>query len=97
MLQALEKKIKGSVCIMGNTLEEQREEILKNVGGKYKCLLSTRLFDEGISCHRLDTLYLTCPSNNPMKLEQRIGRIIREHPDKQLPLIRDFWLKGNYS
>ena len=51
-------------------------------------------FDEGISCHRLDTLYLTCPSNNPIKLEQRIGRIIREHPDKQIPMIVDWWLAG---
>ena len=64
------------------------------MGGKYKAVLSTKLFDEGISCHRLDTLYLTCPSNNPIKLEQRIGRIIREHPDKQLPMVVDFWLSG---
>ena len=33
-------------------------------------------------------------SNNPIKLEQRIGRIIREHENKQRPLIVDFWLKG---
>jgi len=39
-------------------------------------------------------LYLTCPNNNPIKLEQRIGRIIREHPDKKVPLIKDFWFKG---
>ena len=61
---------------------------------KYKAVLSTKLFDEGISCHRLDTLYLTCPSNNPIKLEQRVGRIIREHPDKQVPMIVDWWLSG---
>ncbi len=53
-----------------------------------------KLFDEGISCHRLDTLYITCPSNNPIKLEQRIGRIIREHPDANKPLVEDFWLTG---
>ena len=42
----------------------------------------------------MDTLFLTCPNNNPIKLEQRIGRIIREHDDKELPLIVDFWLGG---
>lgn len=94
MLKDLQKLIPASVCLIGESSEEIREDVLANVGGKYKAVLSTKLFDEGISCHRLDTLYLTCPSNNPIKLEQRVGRIIREHPEKQKPLIVDFWLSG---
>ena len=94
MLKDLNKMIPNSVLMIGSTKEEERKDALENVGNKYKCVLSTKLFDEGISCHRLDTLFLTCPSNNPIKLEQRIGRIIREHPDKQRPLIVDFWLRG---
>jgi superfamily II DNA or RNA helicase len=42
----------------------------------------------------LDTLLFTCPGNNYAKLEQRIGRIQRSHPDKKYPLIVDFWLVG---
>ena len=94
MLKDLQQLIPESVCLIGESDEAVREDVLQNVGGKYKAVLSTRLFDEGISCHRLDTLYITCPNNNPIKLEQRVGRIIREHPDKQLPLIVDFWLSG---
>ena len=94
MLKELNKLIPTSALMIGSTKEEERKETLENVGTKYKCVLSTKLFDEGISCHRLDTLFLTCPSNNPIKLEQRVGRIIREHEDKQRPLIIDFWLKG---
>jgi len=94
MLKELSKLIPNSALMIGSTKEEERKETLENVGNKYKCVLSTKLFDEGISCHRLDTLFLTCPSNNPIKLEQRIGRIIREHPDKQRPLVVDFWLRG---
>ena len=94
MLKDIQTLIPESICLIGESDESVREDVLQNVGGKYKAVLSTRLFDEGISCHRLDTLYLTCPSNNPIKLEQRVGRIIREHPDKQLPLIVDFWLSG---
>jgi superfamily II DNA or RNA helicase len=86
--------ITDSVCLIGETDESTRKDVLQNVGGKYKAVLSTKLFDEGISCHRLDTLFLTCPNNNPIKLEQRIGRIIREHPDKEVPMIVDFWLSG---
>ena len=94
MLKDLQEMIPESVCLIGESDESTREDVLQNVGGKYKAVLSTKLFDEGISCHRLDTLYLTCPSNNPIKLEQRIGRIIREHPDKNVPLIVDWWLSG---
>jgi len=94
MLKDLQALIPESICLIGESDESTREDVLQNVGGKYKCVLSTRLFDEGISCHRLDTLYLTCPSNNPIKLEQRIGRIIREHEDKQVPMIVDWWLSG---
>lgn len=94
MLKDLQKLIPTSICLIGETDESTRKDVLSNVGGKYKAVLSTKLFDEGISCHRLDTLFLTCPNNNPIKLEQRIGRIIREHDDKQLPQVVDFWLRG---
>jgi superfamily II DNA or RNA helicase len=94
MLKDLQAMITDSVCLIGETDESTRKDVLQNVGGKYKAVLSTKLFDEGISCHRLDTLIITCPNNNPIKLEQRIGRIIREHPEKQVPLVIDFWLSG---
>lgn len=94
MLESLQKKIPNSICLLGKTKEEVRKDALENAGGKYKALLSTKLFDEGISCHRLDTLILTCPSSNTIKLEQRIGRIEREHPDAKHPLVIDIWLSG---
>ena len=94
MLKDIQQLIPDSICLIGETDESTRKDVLSNVGGKYKTVLSTKLFDEGISCHRLDTLFLTCPNNNPIKLEKRIGRIIREHDDKELPLIVDFWLGG---
>jgi len=94
MLEQLEKLIPNSIRLIGNTPEKERREILGNAGFKYKVILSTKIFDEGISCHRLDTLILTCPSGNEIRLEQRIGRLLREHPDKQHPLIVDFWLAG---
>jgi superfamily II DNA or RNA helicase len=95
MLKDIQAMVPQSICLIGSTSEEQREDALNNLGTKYKAFLSTKLFDEGISCHRLDTLILTCPSNNTIQLEQRIGRIERLHPDKQLPLIADIQLVGN--
>jgi superfamily II DNA or RNA helicase len=94
MLEQLQALIPRSTLLVGKTSNSDREEILENAGTKYDAILSTKIFDEGISCHRLDTLFITCPGNNPAKLEQRIGRIQREHPDKKDPLIVDFWLQG---
>lgn len=95
LLDELLKLVPQSVKLVGTTPQEQRDSILENIGKTHKCILTTSIFDEGISAHRLDTIYLTCPSSNLTRLEQRIGRIEREHPDKHYPLIRDFWLVGN--
>lgn len=92
MLEQLKLLIPKSILLVGAT--KNRDEILDNAGIKYDAILSTKIFDEGISCHRLDTIYFTCPNNNPAKLEQRIGRIQREHLDKKSPLVVDFWLSG---
>jgi superfamily II DNA or RNA helicase len=94
MLKDLQKKIPDSICVIGESDKVVREDALANLGKTYKAILTTKLFDEGISCHRLDTLFFTCPSNNPVQWEQRIGRIERLHPEKQFPLIVDFWLSG---
>jgi superfamily II DNA or RNA helicase len=93
MLKELQKLIPRSILLVGET--KNRDHILENAGKLYDVILSTRIFDEGISCHRLDTLMLTCPGNNPAKLEQRVGRILRTHPDKKFPLIVDIWLAGH--
>ncbi len=94
MLVDIQKLIPDSICVIGSTNKADREKALEELGTTYKAILTTKLFDEGISCHRLDTLFFTCPSNNPVQWEQRIGRIERLHPDKQFPLIVDFWLSG---
>ncbi len=94
MLKRINAKLERSEMLVGNTKNADRERILAQAGITVDAILSTKIFDEGISCHRLDTLILTCPQNNYAKLEQRIGRIVREHEEKRFPLIIDFWLKG---
>lgn len=95
MLKELLTLIPDSKLLIGETPQSERDKILNSVGKEVKAILTTKIFDEGISCHRLDTIFLTCPNNNPIKLEQRVGRIIRLHPDKKNPLIVDFWLRGH--
>lgn len=94
MLKRINNKLEDSVMLVGATKEPERQRILSEAGKSVKAILSTKIFDEGISCHRLDTIIFTCPQNNYAKLEQRIGRILREHEEKKFPLILDIWLKG---
>lgn len=95
LLKRINKKLENSKLLIGATKKEERDSILKEAGRSVSAILSTKIFDEGISCHRLDTIMFTCPQNNYAKLEQRIGRILRTHKDKKNPLIIDFWLSGN--
>ena len=49
-------------------------------------------FDEGISCHDLIPYILLVLLIILLSLNSI--RIIREHPDKQVPMIVDWWLSG---
>lgn len=94
-LKYLQKNIPRSVIIDG-TIKKGRSELLEKVGKEYNCVLTTTIFDEGLSCHIMDTLVTTAPNGkNFGLLEQRIGRIQREHPDKQPALIRSYWLDNH--
>lgn len=95
-LAYLQTKIPRSLVLDGTVKKkEDRANILARVGKDINCLLSTTIFDEGLSCHILDTLILTEPvGKNFAKLEQRIGRIQREHPDKQPICLQVYWLQN---
>jgi superfamily II DNA or RNA helicase len=95
LLKRINAKLEGSKLLVGVTKKEERNSILLEAGKSVNAILSTKIFDEGISCHRLDTIIFTCPQNNYAKLEQRIGRILRNHEDKKNPLIIDIWLSGS--
>ena len=93
-LRQFNANIPKSRLLIGETSNDDREYILKNAGIDIDAILSNKIFYEGVSCNRLDTLALTSPTNNPITLEQILGRIQRLHPDKQEPEVLDFWYKG---
>jgi superfamily II DNA or RNA helicase len=64
----------------------KKEDIEKSK--EAQVLLSTYHYcSEGFDLPRLDTLFLLSPRTD---VEQSVGRVLRQHPEKQRPLILDF-------
>jgi superfamily II DNA or RNA helicase len=64
----------------------KKEDI--EVSKEAQVLLSTYHYcSEGFDLPRLDTLFLASPRTD---IEQSVGRVLRQHTDKQRPLILDF-------
>ena len=84
------------VCITGGTTFEEREELIRQVeSGEKDCVVGSRqIFAEGISINPLSCIILAAPIANDSLLEQLIGRIMRQSPDKLDPLVIDMHFNG---
>lgn len=84
-----------SDLIIGET--KDRDRVIEAVfNGDITQVWGTQsLVSEGLSINPLSCLILATPLNNMPLLEQLIGRIIREHPDKIKPVVVDIRLSGN--
>ena len=61
--------------------------------GEIDVLISGVIMSKGVSVHRLDTI-INLSTHNKESLEQTIGRLRREHDDKQKPLYVDISFTG---
>lgn len=84
------------VCITGGTDFEARKELKRQIeDGEKTCIAGSRqIFSEGISVDILSCVVLASPMSSPSLLEQIIGRVIREHPNKLQPIIMDMNFNG---
>lgn len=87
----------SSALLIGESSEAEREDVIQSVyNDKVSQVWGTQsLVSEGLSINPLSCLILATPLNNLPLLEQLIGRIIREHPNKLKPVIVDIKLQGN--
>lgn len=89
----------GSTCalITGETPFEERKILFEKVEkGEKMCIAGSRaIFSEGISINKLSCVILAVPTTNPISLEQIIGRIMREHPNKLDPVVLDLQFSGS--
>jgi len=59
--------------------------------GKLHTIIGTSLADEGLDIPIIDTLILAGGGKSSVRALQRIGRVLRIHPEKQQPIVIDFY------
>ena len=86
-----------SVCITGGTDYEERKALKGQVdSGEKTCVVGSRqIVSEGWSVNRLSCVILASPIANAPLLEQVVGRVQREHPDKLPPVVIDLHFAGS--
>lgn len=92
------KEYVGDDCLLvtGETPFEERQLAKQQIldGTKHAICGSRQIFSEGISINRLSCVILAVPMSNDSLLEQVVGRIQRQWPDKQTPLVIDINFAG---
>ena len=84
-----------SVCITGETLEQDEKQYSIKMGENFALYGSINIYKEGISLNYLDTLVLANPIASEPLLEQVVGRIMRMYEGKSQPEVYDICLKGD--
>lgn len=62
----------------------------KALAEEHPCVVLSTLADEAMDIPRLDRMHLTFPQKNAGLVTQQVGRVEREHPDKEDALIFDY-------
>ena len=92
------KEYVGETCLLvtGDTSAEERQLAKEQLLSKEKmCVAGSRqIFSEGISINILSCVILAVPMSNDSLLEQIVGRVMREHPGKQNPIVVDIQFSG---
>lgn len=83
------------------TMEEslkQRDKILKHFEDRdYDAIVAMKCLDEGVDIPAAHNAILMASSGNPREYIQRIGRIIRNHPNKEYASIKDIVIKPSFD
>jgi superfamily II DNA or RNA helicase len=80
----------SEICHAGLPKKTRAQIISDYREGKIHCLIATSLADEGLDVPRATVLILAAGGRSAAKLEQRAGRVMRPHEDKEFGVIHDF-------
>ena len=82
---------KDSSVVSGETPLKERTQIIKDFkSGVIKTVFNVQCLTTGFDMPELDALVLVRPTRSPSLYLQMIGRIMRQHPDKDVARVVDF-------
>ena len=77
--------------LTGRVPKDRRKALLDRArAGRLAVLVATTLADEGLDLPRLSRVFLAYPGRARGRTVQRLGRLMRPHPDKGRPVLFDF-------
>ncbi len=88
----LKQKGLSSAVLTGKEPSSRREAVLRLVmEGKIDAVVATTLADEGLDLPPLRTLILAAGGRSQTRTLQRVGRVTRPYPGKDVGLVIDIW------
>jgi superfamily II DNA or RNA helicase len=76
--------------LVGAVKKTDRRRILEDLrAGRLRVVVASTLADEGLDVPRLDRIVLAFPGRTRGRTAQRIGRLMRPHPDKRGAVLFD--------
>lgn len=80
-----------AAALTSEVSREERKALLdKARAGRVSVLVATSLADEGLDVPRLSRVFLAYPSRARGRTVQRLGRLMRPHPEKKSAVLFDF-------
>ena len=81
----------SAAALTGEVKRERRKVLLDETrAGRLSVLVATSLADEGLDLPRLSRVFLAYPGRARGRTVQRLGRLMRPHPDKEDAALFDF-------
>ena len=77
--------------------DTERQAIISQfVNNQIQVLVGIKCLDEGIDIPNARIAIIMASSTNPREYVQRVGRVVRQAPNKEPSVIYDFIVKPNY-
>ena len=97
LARALRKRGVSAEALVGPVKPKERTRILSDFkAGKLSVVTATTIADEGLDVPTLDRVVLAFPTRAKGRTVQRLGRLMRPHPDKQKAVLFDL-VDGNIA
>jgi superfamily II DNA or RNA helicase len=91
LVRRLRRADVSAALLTGRVPKDRRKELLDDArAGRLGVLVATSLADEGLDLPRLSRVFLVYPGRARGRTMQRLGRLMRPHPEKGTAVLFDF-------